>query len=163
MDDSMSGEHQDREEMREHLTEGSTWLRLIYMLLFGFAFYVSVIILLAVAVLQILFKLFTGEPVRRLRELGQSLGMYLYEIAVFETFQSEVKPYPFRPWPRAPQRRTAGSRATGTGGANGPRPTGPRNFRVRRENRPDSGADNNAPKNGSDNGSTGGSSGADSG
>ena len=120
MEEDRLGEDEFRDEIRKHLTEGSTWVRLIYMILFGVAFYVSVIILGAVAVLQFLFKLFSGKPIDRLRSLGQSIGMYLYEIALFETFQNEIKPYPFRPWPRP-----AGGAAPGAApnpGDPGPRP-----------------------------------------
>ncbi len=124
MEEDRLGEDEFRDEIRKHLTEGSTWVRLIYMILFGVAFYVSVIILGAVAVLQFLFKLFSGKPIDRLRSLGQSIGMYLYEIALFETFQNEIKPYPFRPWPRPAQ----------------PRSRSAAEFRVRRRPRPAGGA-----------------------
>ena len=94
------------DELRDKLTEGTTWQRLIFMVLFGAALYAAGIVLIVVVAVQFLFKLFTGAPLERLRLLGQTLGVYVYEIILFETFFTESRPYPFKPWPRgATQRR----------------------------------------------------------
>lgn len=93
------------DDLRGKLTEGTTWQRLIFMVLFGIAIYVTGVVLVAIVSVQFLFKLFTGQPLGRLRELGQSLGVYAYEIILFETFFTDTRPYPFKPWPRGASQR----------------------------------------------------------
>ncbi len=91
-------------DTKKHVSEGSTWLRLVYMLLFVIIFNVAEIVLGAVVVLQFLFKLFTGKTLEPLEALGQSLATYFYEMVLFLTFRTEDMPYPFGPWPKeAPQ------------------------------------------------------------
>ena len=99
MSDSTNKELPPGEEVKEHLKSRSTWLRLAYMVLFAFIFYVSKFVLLAVALLQILAALFTGEPNARLTRFGESLSQYIYQVARFLTFSSEDMPFPFADWP----------------------------------------------------------------
>lgn len=90
------------EETKENLSARSTWMRLVYMVLFAIAFYVSEFILVFVIVIQFLFKLVSGAPLQVLAQLGQSLGTYVYQIILFMTFRAEDMPYPFAPWPKGP-------------------------------------------------------------
>ncbi|MDA0261551.1 MAG: DUF4389 domain-containing protein [Proteobacteria bacterium] len=80
-------------------TDRHTWERLVYTLLFAIAFNVAEVVLWAIAVVQFLFKLFSGAPNSQLCGFGQSLGTYIYEIILFLTFRSENKPFPFASWP----------------------------------------------------------------
>jgi hypothetical protein len=43
--------------------------------------------------------LFTGATNARLREFGQSLAVFIYQIVLFVTFNSDERPFPFGPWP----------------------------------------------------------------
>lgn len=101
MSDSTDKELPPGEEVKEHLKSRSTWLRFAYMLLFAFIFYVAKFVLLAVALLQILAALFTGEPNARLTRFGESLSQYIYQTARFLTFSSEDMPFPFADWPES--------------------------------------------------------------
>jgi len=100
MSDSMDKELPPNEEVKEHLKSRSTWVRFGYMVLFAFVLYVSKFVLLAVALLQILAALFTGEPNARLTRFGESLSQYIYQIGRFLTFSSEDMPFPFADWPQ---------------------------------------------------------------
>jgi hypothetical protein len=86
-------------EITEHVKSRSTWLRLVFMLLFAVVFYISEIVLFAVAVLQFLWKLFTGEVNRRLTAFGANLGEFLRRVVLFLTFNTEDMPFPFSDWP----------------------------------------------------------------
>lgn len=92
------------DDVRENLAQGSTWIRILYMILFGFAFHVAIGILGAVAIIQALFKLFTGKVFARLMQFGQQLATYLYQIALFQSFRTDVRPFPFSDWPEGPPR-----------------------------------------------------------
>ncbi|HJM50102.1 MAG TPA: DUF4389 domain-containing protein [Alphaproteobacteria bacterium] len=87
-------------DTKKHVSEGGTWLRLVYMLLFVIIFNVAELVLGAVVVLQFLFKLFTGKAIEQLESLGQSLASYFYQMVLFLTFKTEDMPYPFGPWPK---------------------------------------------------------------
>jgi len=95
--------------IREHLSNRQTWLRLLYMILFGIVFQIASLVAGLVAVVQILFKLFSGEAQDPLRELGGRLAAYLREIVEFLTFHSDARPYPWGPSPTAS--RTSGGEA----------------------------------------------------
>lgn len=92
------------DDVRENLAQGSTWIRILYMILFGFAFHIAIGILGAIAVIQALFKLFTGKVFARLMQFGQQLATYQYQIALYECFRTDVRPFPFADWPEGPPR-----------------------------------------------------------
>ena len=86
--------------VKENLKDSSTWMRLLYMLIFIIIFNIGELLVGALVTFQVLVKLFTGETNERLREFGQQLSQYLYRILQFLTFNSEDKPFPFDDWER---------------------------------------------------------------
>lgn len=87
-------------ETKANLTERSTWLRLVYMILFVVFFNVAEAIIGIVTVLQFLLKLFTAKVNAQLQALGGNLAAYISEIVAFLTFHTDDMPYPFSPWPK---------------------------------------------------------------
>lgn len=85
--------------VRDHLSNKDTWLRLLYMILFGIAFEIVKFVTYFVAIVQILFKLFTGDVQPRLSAFGASLATFLHQAVEFLACRSEVKPYPWSAWP----------------------------------------------------------------
>lgn len=77
------------------------WLRVVYTLLLALAWQVTELLLIAVTLLQLGFRLFTGEARSRLTGFGNSLSQYAWQIGRFVTFASEQKPWPFMEWPDA--------------------------------------------------------------
>lgn len=77
----------------------SNWVRALYMLLFALIFNLAEILLWAIVTLQFGFQLFTGAPNPRLLNFSRGLNAYLWQILQFETYRSEVRPYPFAEWP----------------------------------------------------------------
>ena len=77
------------------------WMRLLYMLLFGFIGYMIRFAATLLIVLQFFTVLFTGTPNPKLLELGKMLSNYTYQILLFLTYNSEEKPYPLGPMPTA--------------------------------------------------------------
>jgi hypothetical protein len=82
-----------------NLTDKSTWKRILYMLLFALAYSVAEFVLIAIAVVQVLFKLITGDTNDNLIILGKQTARYIYDVMLFLTFNSENKPFPFSAWP----------------------------------------------------------------
>ena len=81
------------------LLNANTWIRGVYMLLFGLLLVAARLIISLVVVVQFLFVLFTGSDNDNLRNLGQGLGKWVYQTLMFLTFNSEKKPFPFDEWP----------------------------------------------------------------
>lgn len=90
MNDESGGESADR----------SIWKRAVFMVLFAIIYSITEIVVVVVAVFQFFCVLITGAKNARVLELGRDLSAYIYEILVFETFNSEQLPFPFSPWPR---------------------------------------------------------------
>ncbi|MGH1449444.1 MAG: DUF4389 domain-containing protein [Pseudomonadaceae bacterium] len=81
------------------VTSPDYWLRVIYTLLLALAWQVTELLLIVVTLLQLGFKLFTGEPRAGLTGLGNSLAQYAWQIGRYVTLASEQKPWPFMEWP----------------------------------------------------------------
>jgi hypothetical protein len=80
--------------------------RILYMVVFGFAFWLASIVLGLAAILQLLMVLFTHERNEHLTQLGSGLAAYVAAIVLYLTFVSDEPPFPFADWPgggQAPQ------------------------------------------------------------
>ena len=105
--------------IKENVTRESTWMRLVYMVLFAVIFNIAEFVIVVVVVVQFVFKLFTGNANETLSALGQSVAKYVYEMIAYLTFHTDDMPYPFGPWPtgapgktkRAPRKTRASGKA----------------------------------------------------
>jgi hypothetical protein len=85
----------------ERVRSREVWKRGLFMLLFAVAFGISQVVLNAVAIVQVLWLLFTGAPNQFLARFGRSFSSWLAETAQFMTCASDDKPFPWRQWPDA--------------------------------------------------------------
>lgn len=78
----------------------ATWQRLLFMLIMWVLFCLCVSVGVVVVVLQFFWVLINGEPKDELSTVGRQLGDYAREIALYMTFNTEERPFPFdRDWP----------------------------------------------------------------
>jgi hypothetical protein len=89
------------DDLKQNLTRGSTWTRVLYMVLFGVAFYVAEIVLVVVALVQLVAKLISGATLAQLDRFGAQLAAYMRQLVAYLTFASEARPFPLAPWPDA--------------------------------------------------------------
>ncbi len=75
------------------------WKRGLFMLLFAIAFGIGQAVLNAIAIVQFLWLLFTREPNNPLVRFGNSLSVWLGDVARFQTCATDEKPFPWRQWP----------------------------------------------------------------
>jgi len=75
------------------------WRRGLYMLICAFLYNIAEIVVVAVAVLQFLSRLVTGNENKQLKTFGHGLSVFFFQTMQFLTFNSEEKPFPFNPWP----------------------------------------------------------------
>ena len=98
--DQVDVEDSDSGKIEKNLKSRATWLRLLFMCIFGLLGSLASLVVSVVVVLGFLMVLFTGEVNRVLRELGQGIASYLFQIVRYLTFNTDDKPFPFgSPWP----------------------------------------------------------------
>lgn len=83
------------------LRNPETWKRGLVMLVFMFAFGIGQSILFLLALVQFVWLLFKQEHNRPLADFGNTLAIWLSEVASFLACATEEKPFPWRAWPRA--------------------------------------------------------------
>jgi hypothetical protein len=88
-----------QDAIKQRLTNKDLWLRALFMVLFAIAYSIAEIVITIVVVLQFFVVLFTSHANENLLALGNNLSTYVYRILQFETFNTEIRPYPFAPWP----------------------------------------------------------------
>lgn len=84
---------------KKTLTNGETWIRLAYMILFSLLLMAARLTISVVVAVQFVIVLVSGADNENLRNLGQGLGKWVYQTVMFLTFNSENKPFPFDEWP----------------------------------------------------------------
>ncbi|HKM16124.1 MAG TPA: DUF4389 domain-containing protein [Marinospirillum sp.] len=87
--------------MKQCLKDESFWLRLPFMLLFFIVWRLTELVLIGIILVQIVFRLFKGEPQLQLLQLGSQLTLFSYQVFRYLTFNTEAKPFPFADWPNA--------------------------------------------------------------
>ena len=97
----------EKQTVKQSFLSGSTWKRILFMILFAILYGIAEMVVGVVAFVQVIFALFTGGPNQRLLDLGQNLATYLYQIIQFLTFNSEQCPYPMDAWPSGPPQEDA--------------------------------------------------------
>jgi hypothetical protein len=102
VEDSAPEEEPEDARLEDNLKSKSTWLRLLFMIVFVVLYGVSRIVVITVVVVQFLWVLFTGKPNERLSRFGLSLAIYTYQIVSYLTFNTERQPFPFTDWPTGP-------------------------------------------------------------
>jgi len=98
--DTETGGNSDKSDLEKHITAKSTWIRLFFMIVFGFIYGISRLVIGAVVVIQFFHVLFTGDINEPLKGFGHSLALYSFEIVDYLTFNTETKPFPLEAeWP----------------------------------------------------------------
>jgi len=89
-----------RSELEKNITARSTWVRLLFMIIYVFLYAISRIVASVVVLIQFFNVLFTGATNEQLKTLGHSLAIYSFEATNYLTFNTEKKPFPFdAAWP----------------------------------------------------------------
>ena len=95
------------QELKENISQRSTWLRLLYIILFAVIFGITEFIIGVVVVIQFGFVLLSGKTNEDLKQFGDALSRYVYDMLRYLTFNSDERVFPFAEW-------TYGGAAAGT-------------------------------------------------
>lgn len=91
------------DQVRHHLISPNIWTRFLYMVLFAIAYSIAEFVIVCIAIFQFFAALITGRVNEPLLRFGNNLSTYVYQIFRYQTFNSEVRPFPFTDWPDEPQ------------------------------------------------------------
>ena len=89
VDDNKSGN-----PLEENLKSGATWSRFLFMVISGILISVAGMVGTVVVTFGFFWVLFTGEVNQQVRQVGQSLASYIYEIIRYLTFNTDDRPFP---------------------------------------------------------------------
>ena len=87
------------EDIKDRLTSGDIWMRALYMVFYGIAYSIAELVIVLLVIFQFLAILFSRKANERLLRLGNNVSAYIYQVFQFQTFNSEVRPFPFSDWP----------------------------------------------------------------
>ena len=91
----------EKSDFERNVKSRSTWLRLLFMVLFALLYGLSRVVTAAVVVVQFFHVLVTGNTNEQLKTFGHSLAIYSYQVVEYLTFNSETRPYPLdASWPQ---------------------------------------------------------------
>ena len=76
-----------------------TWLRGLYILIFGVIFYFLYGLIWLLVIFQFVTKVITGGLNSNLEQFSTRMTRYAMQILNYITFQSEERPFPFSPFP----------------------------------------------------------------
>lgn len=90
----------ERSDLEKNVTARSTWIRLLFMIIYAFLYGLSRIVTAVVVVIQFFHVLFSGDTNDQLKTFGHSLAIYSYQVVDYLTFNTETKPFPLDArWP----------------------------------------------------------------
>lgn len=73
--------------------------RALFMLAFWIASRITLTIVIALALFQLIWTMIARSPNDKIVRFGRSLGVYLSQIVNFLTYTTDQKPWPFQDWP----------------------------------------------------------------
>ena len=95
VDDSGTGK-----PIEENLKSRATWTRLLFMLISYVLISIASFVGTFIVILGFLWLLVTGEVNQQIRQVGQSIAAYVYEIVRYLTFNTDQRPFPLGgDWP----------------------------------------------------------------
>lgn len=77
------------------------------MVVFGVVAYLSAFLVMLIAIVQAVHGFIMSEPNDRLLKFSAGVNQYIFQIAGFLTYNSDIKPYPFSDWPASGQGRAS--------------------------------------------------------
>ena len=88
------------EKIKMNILNQDTWLRGVFMILFGLLSFISRLILIAISVLQFILLACTGSLNENLKKLGETISIWSYQAFLFLTYNTNEKPFPYSDWPK---------------------------------------------------------------
>lgn len=88
----------NKAEWKKNIASSSIWIRGFFMILYFIVSQIVRFLILVISVFQFIYSVIVGQPNDKLLNFSKGLGGYIYQIALFLTFNTNTKPYPFSEW-----------------------------------------------------------------
>jgi len=98
--------------VKENVKNVDTWLRGLFIIIFGVIFYFLIGIIWLLVIFQFITKVITGKLNDQLEKFSSGLTQYALQILDYVTFQSETRPFPFSPYPGTGAGTASGGKST---------------------------------------------------
>ena len=99
-DDAVTVDAATTKPVEENIKSRATWTRLLFIVICCILVSIASFVGSFIVIFGFLWLLFTGEVNAQLRQAGQSLASYIYEIIRYLTFNSDERPFPLGgEWP----------------------------------------------------------------
>lgn len=99
-------DHKENEHVKDNvdniisrLSSSEFWLRLFYMVIFFFIITVASYVMVAVVIVQFFWTLIAGNKNENILQFSKSLTIFIHQILLFLSQNSDEKPFPFKDWP----------------------------------------------------------------
>lgn len=86
-------------KIKENVRNVDTWMRGLFIVIFGVIFYFLIGIVWLLVIFQFITKVVTGNLNEQLEKFSGGLTQYALQILNYVTYQSETRPFPFSPLP----------------------------------------------------------------
>ncbi len=86
------------QDIKKNVSNAKQWIRILYMLIFGFILYFVMMVMWVVVFIQAIFAVITGSTNEHLQTFSKDLSKYISDMVMFLTYNLESKPFPFSPW-----------------------------------------------------------------
>jgi hypothetical protein len=84
-----------QDQTLQNLTNQQTWIRLVYMLIYGVILHLCGILMWILCGVQFIFTLIFGQDNQNVRDMCTKVTQYIHEALAFVSYNSERKPFPF--------------------------------------------------------------------
>lgn len=91
--------HTDDHTAPSDAREPSIWKRGLIMLVLAIFFGIAETLLVVMALVQFLWTAITGERNHAIADFGVSLSAWLAQVARYQTFSTDERPFPWADWP----------------------------------------------------------------
>ncbi|MCB1985327.1 MAG: DUF4389 domain-containing protein, partial [Nitrosomonas sp.] len=86
---------------KQSLQKNEILVRALFMLFFIVIYSISKFLVIGIMLFQFVTIVLSEKPNEQILKFSQCLGIYIYQIIQFLSFNSEQRPFPFSKWPDA--------------------------------------------------------------
>ena len=88
-----------KKEVKQPLEKNEILVRGLFMLFFIVIYSVSKFLIIGIMLFQFVTIMLIEKPNEQILKFSRSLGVYIYQIVQFLSFNNEQRPFPFSKWP----------------------------------------------------------------
>ncbi|MBB3167638.1 DUF4389 domain-containing protein [Simiduia aestuariiviva] len=84
-----------QDQIFANMTNGPTWIRLVYMVIYGIILHLAGMLMWILCSVQFIFTLLFGQDNENIRKMCATITQYIQEALTFVSYNGDAKPFPF--------------------------------------------------------------------